>query len=206
MLRKVIVLVLVGLGLAVVPGAKGAKFLLSMPMIVNTPSQHILLGAITEPLVSRGHEVILLAPENNITKGLSEDAITRTINFKNSLSKEEMQDIIDNVSATVVMTFSQGSMFQVFKGVKDHSHLLSEGCHKLWADKDTLRRLQEEKFDLVISMPFGGCDALLTEYLQVPSIAMTPVRRAPALSEDTNGMSVPSSYVPLTIFPLLLTK
>ncbi|XP_071511921.1 UDP-glucuronosyltransferase 2C1-like [Diadema antillarum] len=181
------------------PGASGAKIMLAMNMVLNTVSQHILFSTITEPLVERGHEVILTAPENKFTKGLTEGATTGKIFYKNPRTKEEMEGIISGLNAAVI-GFSQNSFRDVYREAMEKMAQITEGCVLLFKDADALRRLKEEKFDLIITMPVDGCDALLAEYLDVPFIAMTPLRRAPTFSEDIFGIPVPSSYVPFNGF------
>lgn len=186
-------------GPACPPVASGAKILLSMTMIVHTVSHNILFSPITEPLVERGHDVILLAPENKITKGLTPGAITRNITFKNPHTKEEMEEILVEINALAIR-LSKASFMDVIKEMRKIIPQISRGCLLLWEDAGTLQKLKEEKLDLIISLPVVGCDALLAEYLNVPLVVMTPLRRSPVVNEDTFGIPVPSSYSPQNLF------
>ncbi|XP_797549.2 UDP-glucuronosyltransferase 2C1 isoform X2 [Strongylocentrotus purpuratus] len=184
-------------GLTPPPVATGAKIMLAMTMVLNTVSQHILFSAITEPLVERGHEVILLTPQYKVTKGLTEGAVTGKIFFKTNRTKEEMEEVASGLQS-IALGFSQESLMEIIARMRKIFPMFSEGCFRLFEDQETLDRLKAEQFDLIITLPFSGCDALLAEYLKVPFIVMTPLRRAPSFSEDTFGIPAPSSYVPFS--------
>lgn len=177
----------------------GAKILCVMSAVINTPSQHIVMSAITEPLVQAGHQVVLLAPKNKITKGLSPEAVTDKIFFKSSRSKEEHQEFMNNLTS-LQHRLSKSSPIEVARIFWEHLHILGEGCSKLFKDQKTLDNLKKEQFDLILTLPIVGCDALLAEYLEVPFIVISPVRRSITVTEDHFGIPVPSSYVPFSFF------
>ncbi|XP_041472028.1 UDP-glucuronosyltransferase 2C1-like isoform X2 [Lytechinus variegatus] len=185
-------------GLISTPVVSGAKIMLAMTMVMNSVSQHILFSAITEPLVERGHEVILLAPQYKVTKGLTEEAVTGKIFFKTTRTKEEMEEIVAGLQA-ILLSLSQGSVRDILSTMQENFPKFSEGCLRLFEDQEVLDRLKAERFDLIITMPLVGCDCLLAEYLDVPFVAMTPLRRAPTFNEDTFGIPAPSSYVPFSV-------
>ncbi|XP_011671315.2 UDP-glucuronosyltransferase 2C1 [Strongylocentrotus purpuratus] len=186
-------------GLTAFPVASGAKIMLAMTSFLNSVSQHILFSAITEPLVERGHEVILVTPQFKVTKGLTEGAVTGKIFFKTNRTKEEMEEVASSLQS-IALGFSQESFMEIVDRVRQIMPMVSGGCFRLFEDQETLDRLKAEKFDLIITMPLFGCDALLAEYLNVPFIATTPLRRMPTFSEDTFGIPAPSSYVPFSPF------
>ncbi|XP_054762268.2 UDP-glucuronosyltransferase 2C1-like [Lytechinus pictus] len=175
--------------------ASAAKIMLAMTMVMNTVSQHILFSAVTEPLVERGHEVILLAPQHKVTKGLTEGAVTGKIFFKTTRTKEEMDEIASNLQS-ISLGFSQESFVEILGRISKIFPMTKEGCFRLFEDKETLNRLKEEQFDLIITLPICGCDALLAEYLGIPFIVVTPLRRGPSFNEDIFGIPAPSSYIP----------
>ncbi|XP_072172179.1 UDP-glucuronosyltransferase 2A3-like [Diadema setosum] len=187
-----------GFGASPLP-TKGAKILLSMTSIINTPSQHIVISAITEPLVERGHSVTLLAPMNKITKGLTDTAVTDKKFFAGPRSREELEEIVASFSSLANQLSGFGP-FSVMKIFRDKISLLSEGCVSLFNDTDTLDELKRENYDLIITMPMVGCDFLLGQYLEVPYVAISPVRRSIVLTEDHFGIPIPSSYVPFALF------
>ena len=94
---------------------------------------------------------------------------------------------------SIALGFSQESLMEIIARMRKIFPMFSEGCFRLFEDQETLDRLKAEQFDLIITLPFSGCDALLAEYLNVPFIVMTPLRRTPSFSEDTFGIPAPSS-------------
>ena len=179
--------------------ANAGKILLAMSSIVNTPSQHIVVSAVTEPLVAKGHEVVLLAPENKITKGLTSEAVTDRIYFTSNKTKEELENVMKSITGTQ-LRLSKSSFLGVFKLLKEKLFLLTEGCTSLFKDNKTLKVLQEERFDLIITQPLIGCDMLLAEYLNVPFVVVSPMRRSVVVTEDHFRIPIPSSYVPFSLF------
>ena len=179
--------------------ANGAKILLTMTSIVNTPSKHIVLSAITEPLVARGHEVVLLAPENKITTGLTSEAVTDWIYFTSNRTKEEFENVMKSITGTQ-LRLSKSSFLGVFELLKEKLFLLTEGCTNLFKDYETLKVLQEVRFDLIITQPLISCDMLLAEYLNVPFVVVSPMRRSVVVTEDHFRIPIPSSYVPFSVF------
>ncbi|XP_071505032.1 LOW QUALITY PROTEIN: UDP-glucuronosyltransferase 2C1-like [Diadema antillarum] len=186
-----------GFGASPLP-TEGAKILLSMTSIINTPSQHIVISAITEPLVERGHSVTLLAPMNKITKGLTDAAVTDKKFFASPRSRKELEEIVASFSS--LASLSGLGPFGAMKILREKVSLLGEGCVTLFSDTDTLDVLKKEKYDIIITMPIGGCDFLLGQYLDVPYVAISPVRRTIVVTEDHFGIPIPSSYVPFTLF------
>ncbi|XP_041472074.1 UDP-glucuronosyltransferase 2C1-like [Lytechinus variegatus] len=176
----------------------GAKILCAMSSVINTPSQHIVMSAVTEPLVEAGHQVVLLAPKNKITKGLSTGAVTDKIFFESSRTKAEHEEFMNNLTG-VQHQLSQSNPIAVFQLFRQHLHLLGEGCSNLFEDRATLDSLKKANFDLILTMPIVGCDALLAEYLKIPFILISPARRSLVVTEDHFGIPVPSSYVPFSI-------
>nr|XP_054761358.1 UDP-glucuronosyltransferase 2A1-like [Lytechinus pictus] len=176
----------------------GAKILCAMSSVINTPSQHIVMSAVTEPLVEAGHQVVLLAPKNKITKGLSSGAVTDKIFFESSRTKAEHEEFMNNLTG-VQHRLSQSNPIAVFQLFRQHLHLLGEGCSNLFEDHATLDSLKKANFDLILTMPIVGCDALLAEYLKIPFILISPARRSLVVTEDHFGIPVPSSYVPFSI-------
>ncbi|XP_071511913.1 UDP-glucuronosyltransferase 1A6-like [Diadema antillarum] len=193
-----IIFVFAGFGASPLP-TEGAKILLSMTSIINTPSQHIVISAITEPLVERGHSVTLLAPMNKITKGLTGAAVTGKKFFASPRSREELEEIVASLSS-LQNHLSKVGPLGVIQTFRDKVSLLSEGCLALFNDTDTLDELRKEKYDLIITMPIEGCDLLLGQYLEVPYVVISPVRRSFIVTEDHFGIPIPSSYVPFTLF------
>ena len=178
----------------------GAKILLAMSSILNSPSQHIVLSAMTEPLVAKGHQVVLLAPQNKITKGLSPEAVSDKIFFASNRSKEELQDIIGSMSAVVHKVSETSSFLGMYRIFQEKLHLLTEGCVSLFKDRTTLDLLKQEQFDLIITLPLVGCDVLLGQYLNVPYVVVSPVRRSFVITEDHFRIPIPNSYVPFSLF------
>ena len=177
----------------------GAKILLSMSDIVANPSHHVVMSAVTEPLIKHGHEVTLLSPKNKITKGLSPEAVTDRILFGNQ-SREEFQDVLKAFSSASDGVVRNGPSYlgQVHM-IYSRLCLLANNCVQLFDDEDTLDLLREQRFDLMITLSFVGCDILLAEYLGLPFVIVTSVRRTYVTAEDNFGIPIPSSYVPFSL-------
>ena len=186
--------------------ASGAKIMLAMSTILNTPSQHIVMSAITEPLVERGHQVVLLAPRNKFTKGLSPDAVTDKIFFASNRSKEELQGIIDSISGIAHQASHLSTPIDVYRVFQEKVHLLTDGCRWLFKDKTTLEHIKREHFDLLLILPLAGCDVLLAQYLNIPYVVVSPVRRSIVVTEDHFKIPVPPSYVPYSAFTVLTDR
>ncbi|XP_041475986.1 UDP-glucuronosyltransferase 2C1-like [Lytechinus variegatus] len=185
----------------------GAKFLLPASSMLSMPSHYMGLTTITQALVKRGHEVVLLIIDKKSLEGFRPESYTSNITFPNSMSDEEVSDMY-KIRRTVMSEFKNSSTMELVNSpvMAEFDRLMYFGCFELFKSDDTLRKLKEERFDMMFTFPVTDfCDAALAAYLDVPYILLSGTRRLPPFTEDNAGIPIPNSYVPFSSFTPSLT-
>ncbi|XP_011669474.2 UDP-glucuronosyltransferase 2C1-like [Strongylocentrotus purpuratus] len=186
---------------------ESAKFLLPATSLLSMPSHYMSLTTITKALVERGHEVVLLIIDKKETKGFLPGSYTANITYANPMTDEEIAYVYKiKGSAMSILKNSTFLESVMDPSGRDFQKMMYFGCFELFKNEDTLRKLKQERFDMMLTFPvMDFCDSAIAAYLDVPYTLFTGTRRTPAFHEDMAGIPIPNSYVPFSSFTPLLT-
>ncbi|TRY62273.1 hypothetical protein DNTS_025830 [Danionella cerebrum] len=157
-------------------------------------SHWLSMKVLATELAQRGHDIVVLVPENNIL--IQSSNLFRTETFPVNISKEEL--------STSLKGFQQGVFIrspalmdiyiQVYR-LLQFTGLQVRGCASLLYNEPLMMKLKKENFDLVLTDPFLPCGTIISTALQVPAVYFL---RGMPCGLDLMALQCPSppSYVP----------
>lgn len=177
------------------------KEILFVKSSIASPSHCMVLSTITGGLVSRGHNVTLVADDVKTNTGFPNGTFSQILLFKTSIQSEGLSNLIEKMLEN--MAFSTLGLLDTMRQFTELITKFQNSCHDLWKNRQLLETLKMSKFDLALVFPFSPCDVLVAHYLHVPFVVVVPSVRLPQFNEGFVGMPYPSSYVPFDIFNIL---
>ncbi|XP_032755667.1 UDP-glucuronosyltransferase 1-9-like [Rattus rattus] len=146
-----------------------------------------------EKLLQRGHEVVVVIPEESWQLGKSVNCTVKTYSIPYTV--EDMDREFKHFSYTQWKTPEQ-SMYSLITGsVKYFLEITFSHCRSLFKDKKLVEYLKQSSFDAVFLDPFHLCGLTVAKYLSLPSVIFAKDIFCDNLEEGTQCPSLPS-YVP----------
>ncbi|XP_072434603.1 UDP-glucuronosyltransferase 1A1-like [Chiloscyllium punctatum] len=170
--------------------ADGGKLL-----VIPVDGSHWLsLQIIVEELHSRGHQIVVVKPENSLL--IKTPLHYTTLTHPTSYSKAEVDELYDSL---IQMAFYDGTFYQKLSQTLQHVHKVRQFflriCEDLLSSTRLLEELARESFDALLTDPFSPCGAIVAEYLSLPSVNL--LRGLPCgLDNSATQCPRPLSYVP----------
>nr|XP_060639826.1 UDP-glucuronosyltransferase 1A1-like isoform X8 [Anolis sagrei ordinatus] len=183
--------------------AVGITFLLSFwhlaesgkLLVVPQDGSHWLsMQMALKELAQRGHEVVVLMPENTLLMQTSEHFTVRTHSVP--YTQEELDAHYRSLGKAVFddAPFLE-KIFLIFAKVRNVTALFFDNCKQLLYNKELITYLEENQFDVVLIDPVSPCGQILAEYLSIPSVYY--LRGIPCgLDFEATQCPNPYSYVP----------
>ncbi|XP_009884123.1 PREDICTED: UDP-glucuronosyltransferase 1-1-like [Charadrius vociferus] len=171
------------------PAAAGK--LLVIPM---EGSHWLSMKEVLAELSKRGHEIVVIAPDNKIlidSSGMYE-LKTYPVPFK----KGEMEELIRSFSANC---FSKEPFLVRFLNTWDNfrksSAMFQVSCSSLLYNKEMMKYIEETKFDAIFTDPLTPCGQIIALHFSIPTVFF--LRGVPCAIDIHAAQSPdPPSYVP----------
>ncbi|XP_042305330.1 UDP-glucuronosyltransferase 1-6-like [Sceloporus undulatus] len=164
-------------------------------LVVPQDGSHWLsMEMVIEKLAQRGHEIVVLIPENNLLMRTSEHFIVKTHSVP--YSQEELDQFYRSIGEAVFddSPFLE-KIFEMHTNISRNSGIFASICRNLLYDKELVTFLQQSKFDAMFSDPVLPCGPILAEYLSLPTVYF--LRGLPcSLDYQAAQCPVPLSYIP----------
>ncbi|XP_069790296.1 UDP-glucuronosyltransferase 1A1-like [Narcine bancroftii] len=165
--------------------------LLSVPV---DGSHWLSMRTIVEELYERGHQVVVVYPENSLTIKASRRYTSKT--YFIPFSKDEVNQIHRNM---IEVAFYNGTVFERFWRTMEHMNgyrqFVMSHCEQLLFNKELMRELAEETFDALLTDPLSPCGAIIAEHLSLPTVNL--LRGIPCgLEYSATQCPRPLSFVP----------
>ncbi|XP_055967185.1 UDP-glucuronosyltransferase 2B31-like isoform X1 [Sorex fumeus] len=168
-------------------------------------SHWINIKTILEELIQRGHEVTVLTSSASISVYPTKSSAIKFEIYPTSLSKDDLE-VIYKKFANLWTYKPKDTIWTYLSKMQDVLWDYSDGVIKLCKDavlnRTLMTKLQESRFDLVLSDAAGPCGELLAELLKVPfvySLRFTPGQK---YEKHIGGLPLPPSYVPVALSEL----
>ncbi|XP_060639783.2 UDP-glucuronosyltransferase 1-6-like isoform X3 [Anolis sagrei] len=183
--------------------AVGITFLLSFwhlaesgkLLVVPQDGSHWLsMEMALKELAQRGHEVVVLMPENTLLMQTSEHFTVRTHSVP--YTQEELDAHYRSLGKAVFddAPFLE-KIFLMYVNTTRITAFYASACRSLLYDKKLVTFLQQSKFDAMFSDPILPCGPILAEYLSLPTVYF--LRGLPCgLDYKAAQCPIPLSYVP----------
>ena len=168
-------------------GSMFGKFLIPLPPFGKS-SHDQTLEVLTSELAERGHTIHLLA--NGMSpRSLASFGAKTMIEYETSITAEDRQKLKDDA-------IKSGNRFGGLKIFRNAMQLMSKDCKALLTDTNTLTRLRDENYNLIIADVFSPCEVLLAHHLDIPFVALTTTREYPLFRKSLYGFPAELSYCP----------
>ena len=148
-------------------------------------SHYINLVESGRSLARQGHHVVFLVSSSNPTSLWQKDAeLSSVLVFNSSYTKQNRTFVIDSAVEVVLtgrMNFFGSELLLGKEGIEKVSlmpALLLQECDDLFSDSATMKRLQEERFDMLVGDDCISCVPMLAQALDIPFV----------LNSDTNAV------------------
>uniref|UniRef100_A0A8D0E788 glucuronosyltransferase n=1 Tax=Salvator merianae TaxID=96440 RepID=A0A8D0E788_SALMN len=164
-------------------------------LVVPPDGSHWLsMKVLVEKLAQRGHDVVVVMPENSLLLRTSQHFTVKT--YSVPYTQKQLDEIYGNIGMNPFnnLPFLEKSI-QFYVNMSQFMTMLASACQHLLLDKDLVTFFQQKKFDALLSDPAFPCGSILAEYLSLPSVYF--LRGLPcAMDFDAAQCPNPWSYIP----------
>nr|XP_034996104.1 UDP-glucuronosyltransferase 1-1-like isoform X3 [Zootoca vivipara] len=171
--------------------AKSGK-LLVMP---QDGSHWLSMQVVVETLAQKGHEVVVVMPENTLVMRTSSEHFTirtHSVPYTQEQLDEFYRAIGENIFNNPHLL---EKVVQIYRNVSDSVSMFVSACRHLLYDRELIQFLQQSNFDAVFSDPVLPCAPILAEYLSLPTVYF--LRGLPChLDFQAAQCPSPVSYIP----------
>ncbi|XP_051877188.1 UDP-glucuronosyltransferase 1A1-like isoform X2 [Pristis pectinata] len=139
-------------------------------LIVPVDGSHWLsMQTILEELHKRGHQIVVVYPENTMMIRTSHHYTSKT--YAISFSKEDVKQVHRNL---IQMAFYNGTLYKrvrsTLEHINDYRQFVLSNCEHFLFNAELMQELAEEKFDALLTDPFSPCGTIVAEYLSLPTV------------------------------------
>ncbi|NXF99886.1 UD11 glucuronosyltransferase, partial [Sakesphorus luctuosus] len=171
--------------------AASAGKLLVIPM---EGSHWLSMKDVLAELSRRGHQIVVLAPDNKILIDSSDNYDLKT--YPVPVKKEEMEAHIRSFGPKC---FSQEPFIVRFwntlKGFRQSASMFEASCRALLYNQEMMKYIEDSKFDAMFTDPFNPCGQIVAVHFSIPSVFF--LRGVPCAIDLQAAQSPdPPSYVP----------
>ncbi|XP_038052982.1 UDP-glucuronosyltransferase 2B31-like [Patiria miniata] len=185
------------------PGADKYKFLYFAS--ITGGSHYFNLVASGRVLARQGHRVVSLVSSSNPTSHWEKDSsLFSFVVFNSSWTKQNRSDATDSLSASVLTGSLNHFWGHLLLDPVTRRKLDADGMMQMWrdecadlfADSASMKRLREEKFDMLVGDEFIACSPMLAQALDIPFVLNSVFFAIPSRHAMWSGLPLAPSYVP----------
>lgn len=158
---------------------------------------------ILDELVQRGHEVTVLRPSAYYVLDPKKSPGLKFETFPTSVSKDNLENFF--IKFVDVWTYemprdtclSYSPLLQNM--IDEFSDYFLSLCKDVVSNKELMTKLQESKFDVLLSDPVASCGELIAELLQIPFLYSIRFSPGYQIEKSSGRFLLPPSYVPVIL-------
>ncbi|XP_050005715.1 UDP-glucuronosyltransferase 2B17-like isoform X2 [Alexandromys fortis] len=159
------------------------------------------LKIILDELAQRGHEVTVLRPSASIFLDPQKSPDLKFETFPTSISRDDLEIFYTQWVIGWMNEVPRDTCLRYFPSLdevyRQYSDLWLNLCKEAVLNKPLMTKLQESKFDVLLSDPHGPCGELIAEILQIPFVYSIRYFPGYAIEKNSGGLIFPPSYVPI---------
>ncbi|XP_012328837.2 UDP-glucuronosyltransferase 2B17-like [Aotus nancymaae] len=169
-------------------------------------SHWINMKTILDKLVSRGHEVTVLASSASILVDSSKSSAIKFEVYPTSLTKNDFENVFIKQITRWIYNCPKYTFWEYFSQVQEmlwnYGKCIKTFCEDVVSNKRLMTKLQESKFDVVLADAIAPCGELLAELLKVPFVYSLRFSPGYILEKHSGRLLFPPSYVPVAMSEL----
>ncbi|NXK40969.1 UD11 glucuronosyltransferase, partial [Piprites chloris] len=164
-------------------------------LVIPMEGSHWLsMKEVLAELSKRGHEIVVLAPDNKILIDSSDVYDLKT--YPVPIKKEEMEALMRSFGSKC---FSEEPFLTRFwntlEDLRKSAAMFESTCRSLLYNKEVMKYIQDSKFDAIFTDPFNPCGQIVAVHFSIPSVFF--MRGVPCNIDIQAAQSPdPPSYVP----------
>ncbi|XP_014745389.1 PREDICTED: UDP-glucuronosyltransferase 1-6-like isoform X3 [Sturnus vulgaris] len=177
------------------PGLSDGGKLLVVPMV---GSHWLSMQEVVEKLSQRGHEVVVLVPE--VSWQMKTTQAYKVVTYPVRQTLEELDNAFEEyISVHLTKKPFPLNALGVYKASVDVFNTFLGQCKDLFRSQETLRFLNQSRFDAILTDPIFMCGTILAHHLSLPFVFF--MRGFPC----NLHFSAPQSPSPLSYIPRLFS-
>ncbi|XP_012875575.1 PREDICTED: UDP-glucuronosyltransferase 2B31-like isoform X1 [Dipodomys ordii] len=161
---------------------------------------------ILDELVQRGHEVTVLTSSASILVNSGKSSPFKFEIFPTSLTTEEFASLFKRCVNVWTYEFPKYSVWKFYSRMQsmfeEYSDVFEIFCKYMVFNEELMKRLQESKFDALLTDPVVPCGELLAELLKIPLVYTLRFFPGNEYEKQCGGLPFPPSYVPVALSEL----
>ncbi|XP_077072295.1 UDP-glucuronosyltransferase 1A5-like isoform X3 [Siphateles boraxobius] len=166
-------------------------------LVIPSDGSHWLgMKPIVEELGRRGNQVVVVIPEASLSMGPSQN--TTTLTYPVNYTKAELHASLEG-NLTAILSNDLSSDLSKFLLFFYQMNLLQRfivrNAEGLLFNEDLMKRLQDYRFDAILTDPFEPVGVIVSEYLSIPAIYMQ-INLPCGIDSLASQCPSPPSYVP----------
>ncbi|XP_059525784.1 UDP-glucuronosyltransferase 2B31-like isoform X3 [Myotis daubentonii] len=169
-------------------------------------SHWINMKTILDALVQRGHEVTVLTSSASILVDPNKPSAIQFEVFPTSLTKDDMVSFFMRLINKWTYDLPKETFWTHFSLMQEifweGADFVEKLCQDAVFNKKLLTKLQESRFDVVLTDPSGPCGELLAELLKIPFVYSLRFSFGYTIEKYSGGLPFPPSYVPVVFSEL----
>ncbi|XP_021066698.1 UDP-glucuronosyltransferase 2B17-like [Mus pahari] len=158
---------------------------------------------ILNELVQKGHEVTVLRPSTSIFLDPKKSSGLKFETFSSSFSNEDVEVIFAKLVERWTYEVPRDTCLSysplLQNIIDEYSNYCLILCKDTVSNKQLMAKLQESKFDIILSDAIGPCGELIAELLQIPFLYSLRFSPGHQLEKYSGGLPLPPSYVPVIL-------
>uniref|UniRef100_A0A8C6V068 UDP glucuronosyltransferase 1 family, polypeptide A1 n=1 Tax=Neogobius melanostomus TaxID=47308 RepID=A0A8C6V068_9GOBI len=170
--------------------SEGSKLLVA-PM---DGSHWLSMKILVMELSARGHEVVVLVPENSLL--IKGSQTFTTVIYKVPYTKEELDGKFNELRKGVFSPPKFSDLMTNVERLVNFTTMQVKGCEYMLNNKELMDQLRGEGFDAMLSDPFIPCGSVLAHMFSIPAVYF--LNGLPCqLDFRANQCPSPPSYIPI---------
>ncbi|XP_070470857.1 UDP-glucuronosyltransferase 2B31-like isoform X1 [Equus przewalskii] len=200
-LKWISVLLLLQLSSYFSPGSAGKV------LVWPTEYSHwINMKTILDELVQRGHEVSVLTSSASILVDPNKPSAIKFEMYPTYLKKHDFEIFFGKVIDKWTYDLPKSTFWTYFSQLQElfweYSDCIEKLCKDAVLNKKLIKKLQDSRFDVVLSDAVGPCGELLAEILKIPLVYSLRFIPGYKTEKYSGGLPFPPSYVPVVMSEL----
>ncbi|NXO08039.1 UD11 glucuronosyltransferase, partial [Oriolus oriolus] len=166
-------------------------------LVIPMEGSHWLsMRKVVAELSKRGHEIVVVAPDNTFLIDSSDFYETKT--YPAAFKKEDIEEHIRSLAST---SFSQEPfLVRFWKLLQEYGKsgaMFHASCRSLLYNQEVMKYIGDSHFDVVFTDPVSPCGQIIAQHFSIPSVFF--LRMVPCGIDAHAAQSPdPPSYVPRT--------
>ncbi|KAI7813121.1 UDP glucuronosyltransferase 2 family [Triplophysa rosa] len=163
-------------------------------------SHWINLKVVMDTLMDRGHNVTVLMPSASLFMGAKDSDRFTCQHFNVSVSAQDMNDHIDNLTRFMMYEIDELNLLQVhvkfYQLFSIDQDICLAYCDGVLKSPGLMEELQRGGYDVMLADPIFSCSEIVAELLNIPLVYTLRFSIAHTVERMCGQIPAPPSYVP----------